>query len=633
MRKFRRAAFAVAMIAATLAIAAPAAAQAPPGTPAASPEGKAGETPAISLPQPLTRDAVRALMSRISDAEARQLLLQQLDRVAVQDAAPDVVTMMDSFEEALPDLKNRLTLMVSAIPDLPRVGPIIVDTLTDGEPSRIWKILLYVVVIFAGGFVGERLFRRLFSRNIAHPQGERTSGIHKAFVLGLRLIVDLLGIAVFALCALGLFFVFYQGHEPVRQAVGALYWMIILIRGVAALARFAVAPGAPLLRLPPVGDRTAVKLYRRILWVSASVIIAALFVDLLDEFGMDEGLTLLVGRAVSLMVIGIIIAIIWHDRRTIADMIQPAPGNNDKPSGPVKRLLAANWHILATCYLAGIYVFGTIHLLLTGGRSPGSAITSIVVLIAIPFVDWLMQAALRRLLRAPKKTPLDDDDAGVAAPASEPEPDDGENEYFGVLLNNARIVLAIVVVVALADIWDIDMRGAAAAGIGETVANAIFDIVITLVLASAIWGIVKTAISRQLAAKKRDGGNGGERGRGRRRRHAAGDAAAAFSEISVHHPDRDRHLDRSVRTRRRHRAADRRRRHRRHRHRFRRPDAGARHRLGGFLPDRGRVPGRRVHRYRRRHPGHGGGYLHPIVSSAPSQRAHPHGPVRRASTP
>ncbi len=506
------AALAILIIGAFVLINGPAWAQGAAAMHAAGASSGSSEPPPVTLPEHLTREEIRALMSRISDAEARQLLLQQLDKVAAQEAAPEAAKMMDSFEESLPALNNRLTLMVSAIADLPSIGPFFVDRLTDGQPSRIWPILLYTALIFAGGFAGEWLFRHLFTRNIVHPQAERTTGIHKACILGLRLVVELLGIAVFALCALALFFIFYQGHEPVRQAVGSLYWMIILIRGVAAITRFAVAPSTPALRLPPIGDHTAAKLYRRIIWLFAAVIVAVLFLDLLDEFGMEEGLTLLVGRIVSFVVIGFAVSIIWHDRLGIAEMIQPASEGDDEPSGPVKRLFAANWHILATCYLAGIYIVATIQTLLTGGRNTGPAISSIAVLVAIPFVDWMMQAGLRRLLRAAPEanedavaeTAADGKNSCVAAVELGP----AENEYFRVLLRNLRIVLAIVVAVALADVWNIDMRGAAAAGIGETVANSIFDIVITLVLASAIWGIVKTAISQKLP-KKAAGGDAG----------------------------------------------------------------------------------------------------------------------------
>ncbi len=516
-------AFAMVMVAASLLMNSPAQAQGAAALHAASSEAKSAETPPVTLPEHLTREDIRTLMSRLSDQEVRELLIQQLDKVAEQEAMPEPAVMMDRFEASLPALKNRLTLMASAIGDLPSIGPFVVNKITQDDPSRVWVILFYTAVMVAGGIVGEWLFRHLFSRGVMHPRGEKTPLLDRVCILGLRLLVDLLGIAVFALCTLGLFFIFYQGHAPVRQAVGALYWSVILIRSVAAITRFAVAPRAPALRLPPIADVAAVKLYRRVVWISAAIIIAVLIMNLFEAFGMEKGLFLLCGRIASLMVIAFIIAIVWHDRRGIADLIQSGPEEGGEPAGPVKRLLAANWHILATCYLAGVFVHATIQTLLTGARNTGPAVTSIAVLIAIPFVDWTMQAGLKRLLRTSDGTAGENADDNAAAslqtladegepPVAPTKPDQKGNEYFRVLLRNLRIVLAIVVAVALAEVWDIDMRGTAAAGVGEVLANSIFDIVITLVLASAIWGIVKTAISQRLPDKGAVGGSGAMEG-------------------------------------------------------------------------------------------------------------------------
>ena len=475
----------------------------------------------VKLPDDLTREEVRQLLSRLSDEEVRQLLIQQLDKVADQEEAKTEATaMLSTLEDELPALKNRIDLMFSAVGDLPSVGTFLIDTITNGQPSRIWKILLATVVIFAGGFAGEWLFRRLFSGGIQHPRSESASLIDKICILGLRLIVDLLGIAVFALCALGLFFVFYQGHEPVRQSVATVYWSIILIRVVAATARFAIAPRVPALRLPPIGNEVAVTLYRRLIWISAALILAVLVLDLFDELGMEEGLTLLFGRFVSFGVIAFVIAIIWHDRQAIAGLIQSDSNADAEPSSPVKRLLASNWHILAICYVGGTWVFGTVQTLLTGERAPGPAVISVVVLIAIPFVDWMMQAGLKRLLRAPEELPEEPasvtSEDGDAASVSEAQPERNptENEYFPVLLRNFRIILALVTVIILAKIWDIDLRGAAAMGVGERVAAAIFDIIVTLVLASAIWGIVKTAIGQKIGptATEAEAAEGGDPG-------------------------------------------------------------------------------------------------------------------------
>jgi small-conductance mechanosensitive channel len=95
-------------------------------------------------------------------------------------------------------------------------------------------------------------------------------------------------------------------------------------------------------------------------------------------------------------------------------------------------------------------------------------------------------------------------------------------EYQNVLMRNFRIVLAVVVILVLGEVWDVDIRSAAAHGMGETIAGALFDIIIAVVLASAGWGIVKTAINQKIREEGGDaeqgedmegeaGGKGGSR--------------------------------------------------------------------------------------------------------------------------
>src|SRR5688572_20233149 len=61
----------------------------------APPPAPAPAAPAVRLPEPLTREAVRELVSRLSDTEVRQLLLAQLDRTATASApAPGDAPLM-----------------------------------------------------------------------------------------------------------------------------------------------------------------------------------------------------------------------------------------------------------------------------------------------------------------------------------------------------------------------------------------------------------------------------------------------------------------------------------------------------------------------------------------------------------
>jgi small-conductance mechanosensitive channel len=67
--------------------------------------------------------------------------------------------------------------------------------------------------------------------------------------------------------------------------------------------------------------------------------------------------------------------------------------------------------------------------------------------------------------------------------------------YRAVLVRNLRLIVLVIAIVVLARVWDVDMQSMAASGVGETVAGALLEITIILVLASAAWGIVKTAIA------------------------------------------------------------------------------------------------------------------------------------------
>jgi moderate conductance mechanosensitive channel len=69
-------------------------------------------------------------------------------------------------------------------------------------------------------------------------------------------------------------------------------------------------------------------------------------------------------------------------------------------------------------------------------------------------------------------------------------------DYAPVVIRNLRVMMAVFGVLVLARIWDIELRDFAPAGLASRIGEAAFQIIVTLILASALWGIIKTAISR-----------------------------------------------------------------------------------------------------------------------------------------
>jgi len=470
------------------------------------------EGTAPQVPDDLKEEDVPNLVSRLSDEDVRELLIGYLNTIAVaNEPAKNQPGFIAGLQGALTQARERLRLMVSGIPALPSIGPFLIDRMTEGqERSIIWAKLLVVMLIFAGGFAAEWLVRRVFSRF-----GEATSGAapkttaNKISILSLSFVRDILALVVFGLAATAIFFVFYEGHEQTREVIVTIFWAVILFRAVAALARFVLAPKAPSLRLPPLDDASARRAYSRLLQVAGSIIAATHFSELLIHLGLDESLGLALGLVLGAAVLGLIVVVIWIDRDWIGQLIVGDATEGAQPPSRFYQAIAANWHVIASFMVVALWVFSIGARVLTGERMATPVVLSLAVLVGIPIVNWIVKEVLSTLfkVRATKADPLTtkavDRDTGAeaeagASPEQKTEPDQRAHEarvaYCGVIASKLRIVVAVIAIFVLARVWKIDVQGFAAWGIGEKVTGALFDIVVTLILASVAWSILKTAI-------------------------------------------------------------------------------------------------------------------------------------------
>jgi small-conductance mechanosensitive channel len=60
-------------------------------------------------------------------------------------------------------------------------------------------------------------------------------------------------------------------------------------------------------------------------------------------------------------------------------------------------------------------------------------------------------------------------------------------------------MMAVLGVLVLARIWDIELRDFVSAGLANRIGEALFQIIVTLILASALWGIIKMLNEPELA--------------------------------------------------------------------------------------------------------------------------------------
>jgi small-conductance mechanosensitive channel len=492
---------------------------------------ESGGAAKTTLPGEFTRGEVRELVSRLSDREVRELLIGQLDKVASDETAnaDEAASFVESMDEKFEVVSRRYFSMRDAVSSLSVLATILFDRLTEHrDAGHLWTIVFLTIVIFAGGAAGEWAFRRLFTR-VAEPpmEGAPQSVIDKLCILLLRLLIDVLAIAVFGLVTVALFFAFYMDHEPTRKAIAAIFWTVIVVRLTAAMMRFALAPKQPWLRIPPLDDATAARVCSRFVLVIGFFAATVNLYRVYDAFGMSPGLLMLYGLAAGFVFLFLIVFLVWQGRENLSRLIREGGGSGGQPPSRVRELMASNAHTLLISFIALLWLMSIGRRLLTGEGAAVPIITSLAVIGILPVIDWILATTLTHLLRVSKAPVFETAPAEASAnpdaiAESEEEAHrafeketrefDKRLEYRDVLVRNIRLILAVFCVVIVAGVWEISIQGMAAKGMGQDLAGGLFDIVVTLVLASAVWGIIKTAI-RHAVPEEAEGAPGeGEMG-------------------------------------------------------------------------------------------------------------------------
>ncbi|VUX48068.1 putative Small-conductance mechanosensitive channel [Candidatus Defluviicoccus seviourii] len=428
-------------------------------------------------------------------------------------AAAEPDSLLFRIQADMYTLHGRLKEMLAAAAELPSLGPFILRRITKGYGAEhVWQLVASTLVILAVAWAGEGMARRLFRPLLIRlPALDTRSDFGKLGVLALRFIVSTVELAAFALIAIAMFFLVYQGHEAARLAFWTILAFVLCVRTGAAFLRLLLAPDQGGLRLPAIDDATARQLYWSFLFLAAlgaATVLSGLF---LDHIGVDPALLLAFGQLILVLNFVAIVAVIGAHHDGISRLVGIRSAEGVERATGLGGLIAGHWYVFAICYVVAMALSATANRLLTGETQTAHTVPTLAVLIAVPILHGLLRMAVDRFFgdrAAVSGTPAPVEMAPVEmAPVEmallETEPsavtDVGDTDGYGrVIMRNGNILLGVVVVLLLAEIWEVDLDALAAHSLGARIANSLFDIIITLILASAGWGIIKTAINRQL---------------------------------------------------------------------------------------------------------------------------------------
>lgn len=430
----------------------------------------------------------------------------------VAAAGPD--SLLFRIQVDMYTLHERLKVMLTAVAELPSLGPFILSRITKGYGAEhVWQLAASTLVILAVAWAGEGMARRLFRPLLIRlPALDTRSDFGKLGVLALRLIVSMVEVTAFALIAIGMFFLVYQGHEAARLAFWTILAFVLCARTGAAFLRLLLAPDQGGLRLPAIDDATARQLYWSFLCLAALGAASVLSAMFLDHIGVDPALLLAFGQLILVLNFVAIVAVIGAHHDGIGRLVAIHPAEGAERATGLGGLIAGHWYVFAICYVVAMALFATVSRLLTGKTQTAHTVPTLAVLIAVPIVHGLLRMTVDRFFTdraavAGTRAPVEMAPVEMARLETEPSAVTvaGDTDGYGrVLMRNGRILLGVVVVMLLAEIWEIDLDALAAHSLGARIANSLFDIIITLILASAGWGIIKTAINRQLPHERLD---------------------------------------------------------------------------------------------------------------------------------
>ena len=445
----------------------------------------AADAAASRLPEtlPTDREGIMALLSRLPDADVRELLRRQLENgiarhqaeIAQTAASPGLVA---SFDNALGVVRDRLGEMLSAWPRLPSILTGIQDWLSTGR--SVWQplvALVFAVAILAVGFFVERLALRLFGDRVSNLPIRSSSlsaslaGMLTAAVFGM------LRIAIFCVAALVLFLVFHRDHEATRLFVLGILGIVVATRLIALVSRLLVHPagtGSSWLLIPP---SIAPLLHRRLVGLGIIAAVAYVLLGIFRAAGIEVALINLFALLFALILCGWIIATIVSIRsgtRPVSGEIPVAE------QGQLAVVLRSTWHITASGYVAAVFAAGFVAVLL--GRT--GVLFDVLGALFVPIGVAIAHVELRRWFERGS--------SGVGSPHR-------PSVANLVLHRFLRTVIYVVGAMAVLRLIGFDPITIASERIGGPASTALFSVCITVLLAFIVWEIARMAIDREIA--------------------------------------------------------------------------------------------------------------------------------------
>ena len=443
----------------------------------------------VALPDPLTPEAVRGLVSTLSDQQVRNLLLERLDAVAKEqiqnsNSNSGVMTLFSTWSGSI---SNNF---VTAVGRIPRIWDgLITATSTFVEKHgslgvfKFFGIILGAIIV---GYTAERTVNQLTRRRRENVKNiDDTQNLFQTLkILGSRLFWDLIALIVFFAVTRAII----EIAVPLEMAPLVEVFMVQLIvipRWAWVFSRFLNAPDHPELRLINATDDVAKMFHRNMIGITLFAGLSTFLIQFHAMNGVGVGETRL-GYWMNAALFTWIIVVSYRARDAI---IQILIGARPEEVTPTEMRVARfyPWFTIVLTFLmwcVGQIIAGMGRFDLLGGRQ----YIVLALIVMSPALDTMIRGLVRHMV-APMQG------GGYVA----------LNAYHSTkrsYIRIGRVLMFAMVIMIIASLWDIDFENMASAGVGVQFAGRFLELLMMLATGYLVWEVATLLLNRKLAAEQ-----------------------------------------------------------------------------------------------------------------------------------
>ncbi len=480
---------------------------------------------------PLSATDRSALIGRLTDEQARDLLLFYLDETApAAGAAGDVTTAALSIATLQAQgtaIRANLDAVLGQFGNLfPEYARKMDERLGIGiGQGGLLMVIGYLLLMSAVGLAAEYGFRHLTRGIIARNEARSAETVREKLTgAGVQFLHDLLAVAAFGVGFVVIFFALWEGDTARRDFVIVVLMAILITRVTVAIVRFIYMPRHPAWRIMPADDEAAAHFVRGTRRQIIVGVVLLLFGTLGAMWGVDED-TWRLGALLSGIVFTLTVSVfLWRYRRYMIRGVEAAIVDGDVPAW-AEAAAGWGWYVLAVCYVVLSFILGTYALLLGNSFDPTAAVLGFFVLFVFnPFITAIATGLFvpdpSEVVdhSAQRRVYVTDPDDGVSVPAKlEPEPSQSEEADVEAAIEHApavvqdrrmlRRVISVTVLVlslaAFAMVVGIDIFSKTAEyPIAQFLIRVLLNVGVIALLGYVGWSFIARWIDRKLAEEQ-----------------------------------------------------------------------------------------------------------------------------------